>query len=160
LRCPLTSRICPPRKGVLQFCFIGMPFQVEYNNVLETIKQVLSESNFKSWVATEQLCQGHILCKICSAIRDSTLTIFEITDQNPNVMIELGYSLALGKNPVLISQKSTKRVPSNIRGFEIIKYKNLKELKKQLENCLIQRQRQIEKRLFFKPNSRVQSCIF
>jgi hypothetical protein len=45
-------------------------------------------------------------------IRAATICVADITTRNPNVMYELGYALAAGKDVVIISGPNTESTPS------------------------------------------------
>lgn len=130
--CPLTKKICPTviRPDTSLF-FVAMPIRPEYDDVLKKIDSVLEKNGLKAWVAQREVRAGHILCKICEKIQTCENGIFEITEVRPNVMLELGLAYGLGKSIVLIT-KSASKVPSDLRGLEVIEYRNLGELEKKL----------------------------
>lgn len=134
--CPLTGNICPVElKNDPYLVFIAMPIRPEYEDVFKNIESVLLESNLRAWIAQREPRRGHILCKICEKIQTSNLGIFEITELSPNVMLELGLSYGLGKSIILIT-RSIEKVPSDLRGLEVIEYRNLGELERQLRPYL------------------------
>lgn len=134
--CPLTGKICSAEiKDDPHLVFIAMPIRPEYEDVFKSIEKVLSESNLRAWIAQREPRRGHILCKICEKIQTSGLGIFEITDLSPNVMLELGLSYGVGK-PILLITKFIEKVPSDLRGLEVIKYRNLGELERELRPYL------------------------
>lgn len=134
--CPLTSKICPEQiKDDPTLVFVAMPIRSEYEDVFKNIENVLASYGLKAWIAQKELRRGHILCKICEKIQTSNFGIFEITDLSPNVMLELGLSYGMGK-PILLIAKSLEKVPSDLRGLEIIEYRNLGELERQLHSYL------------------------
>jgi predicted nucleotide-binding protein len=61
---------------------------------------------------------------ITDAIRESHLVVADISEQNPNVLYELGYAHALGKKTQLLvgSHSSTKSIPSDLAGSGILFY--------------------------------------
>jgi hypothetical protein len=71
-----------------------------------------------------------MLDSIMAKIKGSQVIIFDITEKNPNVMLELGYSLALSKeNPFLsiylICKKGEplpKDIPTDLHGYFISEY--------------------------------------
>lgn len=72
----------------------------------------------------------HIFCDACKLIQKSILCIFEISDLNPNVMLEIGKSKY--KNIVLLRRNSSgypiPEIPSNIKGIFYESYDNEDEL--------------------------------
>lgn len=134
--CPLTSKVCPLEIKINpNLVFIAMPIRPEYEDIFKTIKSVLLKCNLRAWIAQRDPRRGHILCKICEKIQTSSFGIFEITDLSPNVMLELGLSYGVGKSILLIT-RSVKKAPSDLRGLEVIEYKNLGELERQLRPYL------------------------
>lgn len=71
-----------------------------------------------------------ILDSIIAKIKNSQVVIFDITDKNPNVMLELGYALALSKDDdylsiYLICKKGEplpKNIPTDLHGYFISEY--------------------------------------
>ena len=71
-----------------------------------------------------------ILDSIIAKIKNSQVVIFDITDKNPNVMLELGYALALSNDNdylsiYLICKKGEplpKNIPTDLHGYFISEY--------------------------------------
>ncbi len=55
-------------------------------------------------------------------IKSATVCVADITTRNPNVMYELGYALAAGKNVVIISGPNPEKFPFDIQHREILSY--------------------------------------
>lgn len=55
-------------------------------------------------------------------IRSAAICIADITTRNPNVMYELGYAVALGKDVIIISGPSAEKYPFDIQHRGIITY--------------------------------------
>jgi len=55
-------------------------------------------------------------------IRSATVCVADITSRNPNVMYELGYAIAAGRDVVIISGPHTERYPFDIQHRGIIPY--------------------------------------
>ena len=69
----------------------------------------------------------HIFCNACKLIQPSILCIFEISDSNPNVMLEIGKSQF--KNIILLRNKSSdKKPPIDLGGIFYEEYDNEEEL--------------------------------
>lgn len=86
--------------------------------------------------ADERLTNAHILDKIRGMIRDSAIAIFDVTDWNANVTLELG--IAMGENRrwflAFNPEKAPNHtVPSDIAGYGRIQYTSLTELQNGLE---------------------------
>ena len=55
------------------------------------------------------------------AVSSADFIIADITGNNPNVMYELGFAMATGKNVIIISQ-DVHKAPSNLAGYLILQY--------------------------------------
>jgi hypothetical protein len=81
-------------------------------------------------------------------IRAATLCVADITTRNPNVMYELGYAIAAGKDVVIISGPNIEKYPFDIQHRGILSYavgsiSDFKELGKKLTerlNAVLERQ--------------------
>jgi hypothetical protein len=74
----------------------------------------------------EKLTAGygeHLFNTIVRDIISSDIAIFEISDQNPNVMIELGVALTWGVCMLPLKEKNSPEPPSDISGQTWIEYK-------------------------------------
>ena len=135
--CPLTGKICPTEiVSDHSLFFVAMPIQAEYEDVFMKIEEVFARYKLKAWVAQREVSRGHILCKICEKIQTCENGVFEITDLRPNVMLELGLAYGLGKSIVLLT-KDVSKVPSDLKGLEVLEYKNLGQLETKLEDYII-----------------------
>jgi len=55
-------------------------------------------------------------------IRSAVICVADITTRNPNVMYELGYATASGKDLVIISGPSAEKFPFDIQHHQVIRY--------------------------------------
>lgn len=62
-------------------------------------------------------------------ISSCDLFIADITNNNPNVLLELGIAIQQNKNILIVTSQDVKDLPFDIRGFEAKKYASKKELK-------------------------------
>ena len=74
-------------------------------------------------------------------IRAATVCVADITTRNPNVMYELGFAIAAGKDVVIISGPNTERFPFDIQHRGILSYavgsiSDFKELEQKLTGKL------------------------
>ena len=75
-------------------------------------------------------------------IKSATVCVADITTKNPNVMYELGYAIAAGKDVVIISGPNSERYPFDIQHRGILSYsvgspRDFKELEQSLTAKLI-----------------------
>lgn len=64
----------------------------------------------------------HLFNQIARDIISSDIAVFETSDQNPNVMIEMGVALTWGKRVMPIKQKDRLPPPSDISGQTYLNY--------------------------------------
>ena len=79
-----------------------------------------------------------LLDKIIDSIKNADLIIADISGRNPNVFYELGIAQTLGKEVILITKDAISEVPTDIKGFEFIRYELDKdtEFLSKLDNAL------------------------
>ncbi|MGP8066863.1 MAG: hypothetical protein ACLPU9_01270 [Thermoplasmata archaeon] len=91
-----------------------------------------------SRIATEQIFE-----KIRKMIRESIFSMFDISDWNPNVTLELGFASGIG-HPWFILVNPSKstggvpEVPADLRGFDRIQYDSLEALEAGLSKLMDQ----------------------
>jgi hypothetical protein len=92
--------------------------------------------------ADEKITNMHIMKKIETFIRGSDFSIFDISQWNPNVTLELGFAMAVSEQWYIAldpSKTDTKEVPSDLRGLDRIEYASYEELGNKLSILLDQR---------------------
>jgi hypothetical protein len=67
---------------------------------------------------------GHVFNSIASKIIGSDIAVFEASDLNPNVMIELGVALTWGISVLPLRDKTSPDLPSDISGQTWVKYES------------------------------------
>lgn len=86
--------------------------------------------------------------EIINLVRGSSATVFELSDNNPNVMYELGIAYGQGiANPLILRSRKAKNktLPSDIKGIFYLPYNNLQSIKGRLARNLLRIiRRQIE----------------
>ena len=137
-RCFLIGHSCPFEIDSQKYLFfVGMPFNDQHAESYQIgIKSMLNrhgvDTEKRLFKADEQYSNFGILCKICKGIQESQNLIINISDQNPNVMFELGLAYGLNKNVFLIKDKES-AVISDLNGLEYTSYSNAEELASKLE---------------------------
>jgi len=99
-------------------------------NVEASFKRAVSEYNsqpgsFKTTLAFKSLAAGygeHLFNEIARDIIASDIAVFETSDLNPNVMLELGVALTWGTRVVPIKIASCPKPPSDVSGQTWIDY--------------------------------------
>jgi nucleoside 2-deoxyribosyltransferase len=70
---------------------------------------------------------------IFSLLRDSDLLIADITGASPNVMIEVGMALGLGKPLLLLSQRRASEVPVDLAAHQVAVYEDVASVRRYLD---------------------------
>ncbi len=116
-RCLIHHGICPEK---LEFkpktFFVGFPFRPQYTKDLkEKIDLVAKRLNLKPLYPAETQKKGVILCKVCKEIQETDFSVFDITERNPNVMLEAGLAFGFGKEVILLDM-----LQNNFSTFEFL----------------------------------------
>ncbi len=117
-----------------RMCFIARPADPEFQLEEDILTQILSERNYDTYVALQQIDPGNLaFCtKICSKIITSRFCIVllnpskhaqhpDIKISNPNVHLEYGMMLSFHKH-VIPMQRSAEDLPFNIYPIDTVKY--------------------------------------
>ena len=114
--------------------FIGHEYtKAARDDLRPAIKQSLKKSGLEPWYADDELWNGHVFVdKIIPQIDNSMFGIYDISNPEvPNVFLELGAAIALGRAYVIICKAGTK-IPTNLDGLDSIRYESLTQLRKEL----------------------------
>jgi len=129
----------PDKPTVNELVSVMMPFSMEFDKVLETIKTACSDVGMFCYRADDLWNNSTIIQDIFELIYCSSIVIVDFSGKNPNVFYEAGIAHTLGKNVIPITQ-SIDDIPFDIRHHRTLKYLNnsegLKELRKGLEKRL------------------------
>jgi nucleoside 2-deoxyribosyltransferase len=126
--------------------FVIMPFrkETETDRNLQrmyqlAIKPALELEGYECIRADEIQEQGLVLEHIVQAIDSADVVIADLTNDNPNVMYELGLAHARSK-PVIMIAQNPEKAPFDLKAYRIVKYgTNLGEdadLKKEIRGAL------------------------
>ena len=101
--------------------FVAMPFKDTLENVFYAIQQICDRNKYVVIRADLGRASRPIFNEIIESIVSSDVIIADVTENNPNVFLELGYSWAIGKEVLLIANQLD-NLPFDIRGHRIIPY--------------------------------------
>lgn len=125
-----------PKKPVVdELVSVMMPFDMEFDSVIETIKETCSNENMICHRADDLWNNSTIIQDIFELIYCSSIVIVDFTSKNPNVFYEAGIAHTLGKNVILITQ-SMDDIPFNLRHHRVLKYLNNTEGMHSLKDTL------------------------
>ena len=118
---------------------VMMPFSMEFDGILKTIKEACSEVDMECQRVDDIWNNEIIIQDIFELIYRSSIVIADFTGRNPNVFYEVGIAHTLGKNVIPITQ-NLDDVPFDLRHHRVLKYLNnsegLQEFKKALKKRL------------------------
>jgi molecular chaperone HtpG len=133
---PVTNLILEKKKDIKRNkyhfnCFIVCPFKTKYKDVINIVKETLQKYDIDAKTA-EEINNINILSKVCQYIDNCDFAIVDISELNPNVMLELGLLIARRKPSVIIRNRASEeelniKVPSDIISIERIEYENISE---------------------------------
>lgn len=107
-------------------CFVIQAFdQGKFDRrYFETIKPALDKAGVDPQRADDILGLNPIINKIEIAIESAAICIAEVSEDNPNVWLELGYALALNRPTVILCDKSVRpKLPFDIQHRPVILYR-------------------------------------
>lgn len=107
-------------------CFVIQEFDGEKfdRRYKETIRPALIKAGVEPQRADEILGLNPVIEKIEAAIESASICIAEVSEDNPNVWLELGYALALNRPTVILCDKSIRnRLPFDVQHRPIIFYR-------------------------------------
>ena len=106
-------------------CFVVMQFTEEYNALYkDVIKTTCEEFDYKVIRGDDFYHSGLIIEDITRSIRESSLIIADVTENNPNVFYEVGFAHGIGKTTILLSDRKRGPLPFDISGFRTLFYDN------------------------------------
>jgi hypothetical protein len=115
----MADEVTKPTCFVIQ-SFDGGTFDRRYT---ETIRPALIKASVVPQRADEILGLNPVIEKIESAIELATICFAEVSLDNPNVWLELGYALALRKPTVILCDKAIRsKLPFDVQHRPIIFY--------------------------------------
>jgi tetratricopeptide (TPR) repeat protein len=127
IRCPLTGLPCGKLITIQKESF----FLAEAEKPEEDKKRrrkAVSEAMQDSYEIRSALDEKGInafTCKICEMIQTCAYGMADITQRNPNVLLELGMMIALGKPTIILSRRGQEeelKLPSDLSAIEIIPF--------------------------------------
>jgi hypothetical protein len=122
--------------------FIIMPFQRDFDNVwIGAIKPACVDCHYVPLRVDEVNLSSLITDDIEKYSSMADVVIVDLTGNNPNVMFELGWSLAMDKKPIVICQGDhASKVAFDVRGIRHISYENswlgVEALKKKIKDFI------------------------
>ena len=105
--------------------FIIMPFDKKFDDIYDNIKLAMQKAvpgeQIYCYRLDEIRSAGRITDDLISEIEKALLCIADVSGNNPNVMWEVGYAMAL-KKPVIAITQHHELLPFDIRDMRVIEY--------------------------------------
>src|SRR5262245_52547028 len=106
---------------LLPTVFVGCPYDKKFD--FAKFRKSLDRLPFAWYYADTHLQTKHLLAILTTYINAVDFCIFDLSNWNPNVSLELGLADGIGKEYyVLVNKKRSKDVPSDIKGLQRIEY--------------------------------------
>jgi len=122
-------------------CFVIMPFAEAFDPVFQAVSEVAAsavpETDFDCYWLKDVHAAGNITDDIVHGLSEATFCIADLTGDNPNVMWETGYAMALGKPTILIGQNIAS-LPFDLKSHRVLEYtpERLGDLKGKLSKAV------------------------
>jgi hypothetical protein len=105
--------------------FVGHPFAGRF--AVKKFRRIWRDLPFKVVYGNTDLQTKHLLSIMKSNIARSDFSVFDLSDWNPNVALELGIAEGLKRKPgkeyyILLNTRRSGDVPADIRGIQRIEY--------------------------------------
>jgi hypothetical protein len=97
----------------------GGDFDKRFDDV---ISPAIEAANLEPYRVDRDLGSSIPVETLHKEIKSATVCVADITTRNPNVMYELGYAIAAGKDVVIISGPNTEKYPFDIQHRGILSY--------------------------------------
>lgn len=111
------------RAKVAKTVFCAMPFAKEYDDVyFVAMVQAAKANGAVAERIDQEEFQGDIIERMQDFIRASDAVIADLTDSNPNVLYEIGFSHALNRPTIHICSSALDRLPFDVRTWNTISY--------------------------------------
>lgn len=112
--------------------FVAMPFKVEMEDIFHyAIRRAVKANGFNCERVDLSSFTGSILQYVRERIETAAAVIADLTGENPNVHLELGYAWGKGVPTVLIAQ-NTDELCFDVRDQRCIEYRSIKALEESL----------------------------
>jgi hypothetical protein len=122
-RLPIESDLAE-RAGQHRIGFVARPFERKYNLVEEYIGNFLELHGIRAKPFKYRPGGGYVIDEIMASIRSSHFCIIDVTGCNPNVFLELGVMIALGKKFLLLRRRGDKtELPFDLAPYNLYVYK-------------------------------------
>ena len=118
------EKVSPDELSKENSVFVIMPFHQDFNDVWKGGIQGATKTAGLHPIRVDTINRSsNITDDIVESIKNCRMAIIDVTGNNPNVMFELGYVMALEKPYIIVSQ-SVEFLPFDIRNIRTLVYSN------------------------------------
>jgi len=130
----MPSELEPRASGV----FVAHPYSsFTVDDFRKTLTETLGQHDLEPEYADEVITTEHILRKICRQIQETRFGIYDLTNWNVNVTLELGIAMALSRPMLLlIDTRIGAEPPADLQGLGRVPYSSMTDLAKKLDRDL------------------------
>jgi CheY-like chemotaxis protein len=144
VRCFFSGEDCNKKiEPKMDQVFVAMPYALKSPGItinmddiyIEGIRPAMRDLGYNAMRADETPFVGALICNVCGGIQESVMCIADITDWNPNVLLELGLMYGWGKTTIILKHAKSD-VPTNLKFTLYVKYDGLRSLKSGLKKLI------------------------
>lgn len=114
--------------------FVGIPLTTSQKS-FNGIKDVVRSFGLEYRRATKAMNTGDLGCKVCALIQSCRFAVFDISEPEANVFLEIGFACASGRDVIVLRKEGTD-LPLDLSGAELIEYASVRDLKRRLREYL------------------------
>ena len=141
IRCPLTGLPCGKLITIQEKSFFlaeAEKPEEDKERRMRAVSEAMQDS-YEIRSALDEKGINAFTCKICEMIQTCAYGMADITQRNPNVLLELGMMIALGKPTIILSRRGQEeelKLPSDLSAIEIIPFTEYIDIIDQLRKVL------------------------
>jgi hypothetical protein len=125
----------PAKKKVV---FVAMPFTEEFEDVYQFgIYSTIRRCGYMCEKVDESAFAGSIVDRIMDGIRNAEFIVADLSQEKPNVYLEVGYAWGMNK-PVILVAREGQRLHFDLSHHKCIFYKNIGKLAESLEKAVLE----------------------
>jgi hypothetical protein len=133
---PVLPTNAPAEVEKKRLIFVAMPFAQEFDDVYQFgIYSTARRLGFVCERVDESYYAGNIVDRIREGIRNADFVIADLTDERPNVYLEVGFAWGLGR-PVILIARDGQRLHFDLSHHKCIFYPTIGRLADQLERTI------------------------
>jgi hypothetical protein len=102
--------------------FIALPQEASSADLRRAIEETLKENRVTA-TSSDSANDPTVLLGVQDRIRDTDFMIADVTGANPNVMIEVGMALGMGKRILLLSRARSTELPVGLAAQQVAVYR-------------------------------------